>query len=172
MKWSKLHYLLLPIVFVLHSPQKFHKTYFENCTVRRVLDGDTVDIQCSNGPRERVRLAWIDAPELTQKAFDHTEIGKLSKEALTHALIGRQVNLVSFGRGYYGRLLGEIFLDGRSFNLWMVTGGWALPGHFSRHDSYKRELFARGLHQAMVKRQGIWRTPGFLSPAKYRKMSP
>ncbi|MCO4756160.1 MAG: hypothetical protein KC478_16885, partial [Bacteriovoracaceae bacterium] len=44
----------------------------------RVIDGDTVEVIYNNRPL-KIRLAFIDAPELAQLSFDRKPIGTWSK---------------------------------------------------------------------------------------------
>jgi len=96
------------------------------CEVFYVVDGDTVDVDCSRvgGPTEqRVRLLRIDTPERGEPGF------RRSTTALAKLLLGKDVYLVHERPGRpetdrYDRLLAYLFADGLHVNVEMVRRGW------------------------------------------------
>jgi endonuclease YncB( thermonuclease family) len=66
------------------------------------LDGDT--LVCN---RQKVRLANVHAAELNQPG------GSAAKRRLQALVRGREVGLRAHGHDRYGRLLAEVFVDGR-----------------------------------------------------------
>lgn len=93
-----------------------------------VHDGDTVRLDLDLGWRvwlrdERVRIAHIDAPELS------TPQGKIAALALRQLLPpDTLVQVDSIGRDKYGRLLAELTLaDGSSVGEYMLAKGNARP---------------------------------------------
>ncbi len=108
--------------------------------VRRVVDGDTVDVSVSLGfdiyNHVRLRLLGINAPETHSVKHDSPEYaaGMAATEYLQQRLkVGSWIELkISSGRerGKYGRWLAEIFVDGENINQEMVTAGHAEPAFF------------------------------------------
>jgi endonuclease YncB( thermonuclease family) len=102
---------------------------FPNCTVLRVVDGDTVDLDVDQGLGthrypQRVRIAHINAPEKS------TPEGVRSAAWLSGLLPeGTVVTLVSLGWDKYGgRIDGELkMLDGYDVGQTLVNEGYALP---------------------------------------------
>lgn len=97
------------------------------------IDGDTIQ----HGS-ERIRLLYIDAPELPgheAHCRPNCVAGDpyASKAALQEALDGGHVRCEGDERDRYGRLLAECFVtapeSGRivSVNEWMLSRGYALP---------------------------------------------
>jgi endonuclease YncB( thermonuclease family) len=81
----------------------------------RAIDGDT--LRCG---RERVRLARIDAPELSEPK------GRESADWLKLLIDDRRVTCVISGREKYGRLLGECFAgEGPSLSDQLLERGLA-----------------------------------------------
>tara|TARA_R110002033_G_scaffold143304_2_gene181480 strand:+ start:573 stop:914 length:342 start_codon:yes stop_codon:yes gene_type:complete len=89
--------------------------YEYNAELRRVVDGDTVDVTIDCGfnihIKERVRLTGISAPESRTRDLEEKKRGLASKERLKvilesfgHTFIIR----TSIDRGKFGRLLGEL----------------------------------------------------------------
>lgn len=70
--------------------------------VRRVIDGDTIEIVDAGGIRTRVRLRDVDAPEMDEPG------GPEAKAALEAELLGRRVNVTPHARDRYGRLVADV----------------------------------------------------------------
>jgi micrococcal nuclease len=115
-------------------------------TVTRVVDGDTVEVRLANGTTETVRLLGVDTPEIfSENTPDEFEgvpetaagraclrrYGDAASEFATEAIADMSVRLVfdvgSDRRGYYGRLLAYVYVEGKStsFNYRLVTEGYA-----------------------------------------------
>ena len=100
------------------------------CTVRRVIDGDTLEVDISLGfrlwYRATIRLTGIDAPELKVKPY-----GLDARTHLEVLLAGKQSIIVHTTLNHefekYGRVLGAIFADGVNINQQMITDGHAAP---------------------------------------------
>ena len=100
--------------------------YEYNCEVKRVVDGDTVDVIIDLGfdihYSSRVRLYGIDTPESRTRNKDEKVRGIMSKEYLIDALSKGQVVIKTYRdkKGKFGRVLGEMYVDDSSINLRMV----------------------------------------------------
>lgn len=146
-------------------------------TVVRVVDGDTMDIEYSNGTTERVRLLGVDTPEVYTavspeewEGVPDTPAGRAclenwgdrASEYATQELAGQTATLVidpeSDIRGSYGRLLTYLAYDGSTFNHRLLE-----TGHARMYDSQfsKRDEFAALERAAMENETGAWtcRTP-------------
>ena len=88
--------------------------YEYNCTVTRVVDGDTIDVILDLGfsilHKCRVRLYGIDTPESRTRNKDEKARGKLAAKFLKDSIKnGKTVVLQSKlkdSKGKYGRVLG------------------------------------------------------------------
>lgn len=130
--------------------------------VVHVGDGDTLTIESSDGQRRRVRLAWIDAPELDQ-AYGHQ-----ARAALDHKVYGREVTVQVVDVDQYGRIVGLVRLGERDINAEMIAEGWAW--HY-RHYSQSPEFEA--LEQAArEKRLGLWAGEHPMPPWEFRQTEP
>lgn len=67
--------------------------------VRRVIDGDTFEVEGPGGARMRCRLRRGDAPERGEPGFEQ------AKAALESRLLGRRVRLRVHARDSYGRAI-------------------------------------------------------------------
>ena len=95
------------------------------CTLDRVVDGDTVDVNLDLGfsiilAKQRVRLVGIDTPESRTRDLAEKKLGLQAKELLQELTTDGFV-LESQGRGKYGRILGVLWdFDGNSINQKLI----------------------------------------------------
>lgn len=101
------------------------------CTLDRVVDGDTVDVNINLGykivlTKQRVRLVGIDTPESRTRNLSEKKLG-LEAKALLKELTSDGFVLESQGRGKYGRILGVLWdHDGNSINQKLIDAGLAV----------------------------------------------
>lgn len=94
--------------------------------VTKVYDGDTLLISKGEGASVVVRLVAIDAPERSKTPGAPSQpFSRKSRDYLSSRVKGRQVTVRSWGNDRYGRLLGEIYVDGENINIEMVRQGLA-----------------------------------------------
>lgn len=127
--------------------------------VTRVVDGDTVDVDIDLGfgmcyKKQRVRLMGIDTPESRTRDLEEKFYGKQSKKFLSSVLEGKVVTLLSHDKGKFGRIIGELFVEGNdmSVNQLMIRENHAVP-YFgqSKDDTVQGHLWNR----AALKERGI-----------------
>lgn len=133
--------------------------YRYNVTVTRVVDGDTVDVDIDLGfgmtyKKQRVRMMGIDTPESRTRDLEEKFYGKQSKYFLEDLLKDQKIQLVSHDKGKFGRILGELFIEGNelSINQQMIDNYHAVP-YFgqSKDDTEKGHL----MNKAALNEQGI-----------------
>ena len=110
--------------------------YDYQCTIVRVVDGDTVDVDIDLGfdtwrRGERIRLYGIDTPECRTRDAEEKAAGFLAKEFVEDSLhVGATYRLQTKEKGKFGRYLGTIYLtDDTSINAALVTEHLAVPYH-------------------------------------------
>jgi len=127
--------------------------------VTRVVDGDTVDVDIDLGfgmcyKKQRVRLMGIDTPESRTRDLEEKFYGKQSKKFLSSVLKDKVVTLLSHDKGKFGRIIGELFVEGddMSVNQLMIRENHAVP-YFgqSKDDTVQGHLWNR----AALKEKGI-----------------
>jgi micrococcal nuclease len=124
-----------------------------------VHDGDTVTCLDENNQQQKIRLAEIDAPEVSQ------DYGKVSREALAGMVFGKTIQVVDDGRDRYGRWIGHLYVDGVDVNRQMVATGMAW--HYA---AYSKDPSLGSLQsQAQAQKLGLWAQPNPLPPWDYRK---
>lgn len=86
-----------------------------SATIISVGDGDTIRVRGADGEATTVRLSCIDAPESSQEG------GQEATQRLKKFLpVGSGITLRPIERDRYGRLVAEVYRNGRSINLAMV----------------------------------------------------
>lgn len=102
-----------------------------NCSLVRVIDGDTVDIDLDLGfsvilAKQRVRLAGIDTPESRTRDLAEKALGLKAKQLLKDLCADGFV-VQSLGKGKYGRILGVLFdKEGNSINQKLIDNDLAV----------------------------------------------
>lgn len=134
---------------------------------KRINDGDTFEADLDGDgkltfPRERVRLLFVDTPELTGtgRGVDLRH-GLPAREFLRQALARPPIFLLipkSRATGKYGRTLAVVYAGGRNVNLGLIRAGHApFDTRFRFPADY--DGYARAEGEAFDARRGIWRLP-------------
>lgn len=128
-------------------------------TVVGVHDGDTITVLDNDKTEHKIRLAQIDAPELSQ------EWGKNSKRALSNLVFGKfvAVNVESVDR--YGREVGTVFLNNQDICKEQIRNGNAWVYVKYAHDKSLEKLEAI----AQENKVGLWSTGNAVPPWGFRK---
>ena len=114
---------------------------FRVTKIKKVLDGDTIDVIIDLGfdlaKTERVRIAGVDTPEKRTRDLEEKALGldatNWLKEKLTETIKGDEELTIRTelkgGVGKYGRLLGWLYVGDSavSLNQLMIQEGYAWP---------------------------------------------
>jgi len=87
-------------------------------TVKRVIDGDTLEVNRSINGSRFVRLANVNAPERHQFG------GRTATRTLTGMIGGKPVTLTPVARDAYGRVVAEVRCGRKSINRKMIRRGY------------------------------------------------
>lgn len=89
--------------------------YNYNVQVSRVVDGDTVDVMIDLGfnthIKRRVRMYGINTPETRTRDLEEKKRGLAAKARLEELLNNNEIVMRSWGKGKFGRVLGELFIE-------------------------------------------------------------
>ena len=119
--------------------------YEYNCKVKRVVDGDTVDVVIDLGFdihfATRVRLYGIDTPESRTRDKDEKARGFISKDFLKSWLDkgGVVIRTRKDKKGKFGRVLGEMVVDNININELMIEEHHAVKYHGQSKDDIEAE---------------------------------
>ena len=136
--------------------------------MRRVVDGDTVDVDIDLGfgiwqMNERVRIMGIDTPESRTRDKIEKKFG-LAAKAKLKSLLGPnpvlQTTISKKGedmKGKFGRVLGDFLVDGKQVTEIMCKSGHAVP-YFGgakadtqkQHMKNRKRLVAEGVVKGAI----------------------
>ena len=88
-----------------------------------VVDGDTIKLG-----DVKIRFSGIDAPEINQTCIaseGKVACGKISKDILLTKVTNNKISCTDEGKDFYGRVLGECFVNGESLSSYLVREGFA-----------------------------------------------
>ena len=128
--------------------------------VTSVHDGDTVRITDTDGRKHKVRLAYIDAPEIGQAH------GIESRDRLRRILPDETVDVQVTDTDRYGREVAYLFSDGLDINLSQIENGAAW--HYTSI-AKKQQPKADFAAYARAERTGLWARHEPLAPWLFRK---
>ena len=106
--------------------------YYYAVDIVKIVDGDTVDVRIDLGfdvlHKCSVRLMGMNAPESRTRDKEENVRGLAAKEWLTKEFYDAvdPIELQSHGKGKFGRILGEFFINGVNINQSMIDNGHAV----------------------------------------------
>lgn len=131
--------------------------FIYNCTIRRVVDGDTVDVDLDLGfgvwlQNQRIRLYGIDTPECRTRDLEEKKYGLLAKAEVEKLLVvGETYKLQSHEVGKYGRILGTIWYSKttkQSINGYLVSNYFAVKYYGQSKEDIRDQLIElREMHK-------------------------
>lgn len=137
----------------------------ESVKIDRVVDGDTIDVELSNGHIATVRLLLIDTPESVHPEKEEQPFGKESSDFAKKRLKKGQTVTLEIGnpkRDKYERLLAYIWLDEVNFNQLMIEEGFARIAYIYEPNTKYLEEFKKAENQAEKNGNNIWSIDGYV----------
>ncbi len=133
--------------------------------VIHVADGDTITVLDPSQESFRIRLAGIDAPEKAQPW------GKVSKQAMSDRVAGREVVVEWHKRDRYHRLIGVVRVDGVDAGLAQVAEGlaWHYLDYEKEQTPEDRTRYADAERAARAEGKGLWRDTDPIPPWVWRR---
>ena len=115
--------------------------------LKKIVDGDTIDVVLDLGfdilYKSRVRLYGIDTPESRTRNLDEKVRGKMASAFLRKAIEeGEKVCIqtkLKDSRGKFGRVLGDVVVDGVNINQSMVDNHHAVKYFGQSKDDIEEE---------------------------------
>jgi endonuclease YncB( thermonuclease family) len=147
-----------------------HGAYELQGTVVRVIDGDTIALR-SNGGERRIRLASIDAPEISHGSDRPGQpFGQASRRNLAELIAGKSLTVHCYERDQYGRDVCDLpgGQGGHTANWAQVQAGFAWANTV-RHGEYLRDPSLRDVQrEAQAAHRGLWAAAGAVAPWQWR----
>jgi endonuclease YncB( thermonuclease family) len=137
--------------------------------VVRVADGDTFTLLV-RGRQERIRMASIDAPEVTKNPDQPGQpYAQASRDALAGLIAGKTLSLRCFERDRYDRNICDVPLaEGGTANRRQVEAGMAWANLEKRGRFMRDEALPDLERQARKQRAGLWRDRDPVQPWVWR----
>ncbi|WP_301668095.1 thermonuclease family protein [Neisseria basseii] len=135
-------------------------------TVSKVYDGDTLHVIDGDGAKHKIRMAYIDAPEMKQA------YGTRSRDNLRAAAEGRKVSVRVFDTDRYQREVAQVSVGKADLNLMQVQDGAAW--HYKSYAKEQQDKadfadYADAQIQAERERKGLWKAKNPQAPWAYRR---
>ena len=119
--------------------------YEYKAKLKRVVDGDTCDAYIDLGfdvsVKKRIRFMGVDTWESRTRALEEKKKGLAAKEYTKEMLSKNEgeFTIKSHGVGKYGRVLGELFIEGedKSLNELLKDNGHAYEYHGGKKKNFK-----------------------------------
>ena len=125
-----------------------------------VIDGDTIRLG-----DVKIRFSGIDAPEINQicvASEGKVACGKISKDLLMEKVTNNKISCTDEGKDFYGRVLGECFVNGESLSSYLVREGFAFAYREYSNKYIEDEEYAK------FNKLGMW-SMEFQYPWDYRR---
>ena len=124
-----------------------------------VIDGDTIRLG-----DVKIRFSGIDAPEINQTCVaseGKVACGKISRDLLIEKVTNNKISCTDEGKDFYGRVLGECFVNGESLSSYLVREGFAFAYRKYSNKYIEDEEYAK------FNKLGMW-SMEFEYPWEYR----
>ena len=138
--------------------------------VYRVVNGDTFIVK-HGSVKLTIRLIGIDAPEMSTRRHQVGQPFSLEAEQhLSKLILGKTVDVKSYGVDRNGRTLGEVFLlNGRNVNLEMLQAGLAEVYREKQVAALDMHPYRQAEEEARKAKRGMWvQGEGYVSPGDWR----
>ena len=125
-----------------------------------VIDGDTIRLG-----DVKIRFSGIDAPEINQTCVaseGKVACGKISRDLLIEKVTNNKISCTDEGKDFYGRVLGECFVNGESLSAYLVRKGFAFAYRKYSNKYIEDEEYAK------FNKLGMW-SMEFQYPWDYRR---
>lgn len=146
--------------------------------VRTVQDGDTLTVIAKNGARFPIRLADLDAPEISHRSNSGDKAQRRIRPGQVHgraahvsllelAPIGSNVRAQCYEKDRYGRLICHIWRGKRNVNAEQLRRGWAMLPIQRKwiHDAASEHA----QKEARLAKRGIWADKTPVHPDEWRR---
>ena len=137
-----------------------------SCTIVRVVDGDTVDVDIDLGfgmwmKKQRIRFYGIDTPESRTRDLEEKKYGLIAKAFVEASLpVGstRTLTTVKDKTGKYGRILGKFKAYDSYTDAWVNLNQWMIIKHYGvEYAGQSKELIAEQhiINRGLVDLEGL-----------------
>ena len=117
-----------------------------------VHDGDSITLLTSINSQIKIRVAFLDAPELSQ-AF-----GYRAKQAMSELVFGKEIAVYPHTIDRYGRTVAIVYVDGIDAGLELLRQGlaWSYTRYLSEASADIQASYRQAEADAREQRLGLW----------------
>lgn len=130
-----------------------------------VHDGDTATLKRTDGARIKLRFYGVDAPELATRDWPEQAYARDAARFMQGLLLEQDVSVRLTGDQTYGRLVGEIFVDGHSAPRELLRAGY---GWWNERYAARDSDLERLQRTAKATRRGLWGAVNPEPPWRFR----
>lgn len=144
------------------------QTYTYNGKIIKIHDGDTMHIIDSDGRKHKIRMAYIDAPEINQA------YGTQSRDNLIDAALNKKAKVRVFESDRYHREVAQVSVGTIDLNLMQIRDGAAWHyGSYAKKQQSKTAYtdYSAAQKQAKEKRKGLWKKDNPQAPWQFRRQN-
>ncbi|MDO5687100.1 MAG: thermonuclease family protein [Neisseria sp.] len=149
-------------------PQSLQENVYA-AQVVRVSDGDSLTVRDTHGAQRKIRLAYIDAPELDQA------YGQASRRNLATLIERKTVTVEVFSQDKYRRQVAKVTVNGTDVSLRQIHDGaaWHYRSFARSEQAYDDfDAYAAAHSDAEKARRGLWSGKLPVAPWTWRKLYP
>ena len=159
--------LLLIVVILSPCVAQAQEPFIANGTVARVSDGDTILVDTGEEEWLEVRLYGVDCPESEwPNRWPAQPKSAEAKQFTTSLVAGKPVSVRLKDEMTYGRVVGEVFVDGKSLSRELLRAG--LGWWNKKYERWDLDL-ERLETAARAARIGIWQDSDPVPPWVHRR---
>jgi endonuclease YncB( thermonuclease family) len=130
-----------------------------------VHDGDSCTLLRSGNVQIKIRIAFLDAPELGQP------FGYRAKQAMSQLVFDKEIAVYPHAIDRYGRTVGVVYVDGIDAGLELLRQGlaWTYTRYLPNASADIQASYRQAETEAREQRRGLWsdsQTP--VPPWEYR----
>jgi len=168
---TRAHRTILPALILILGFLFPLPSFADQYQVSRVIDGDTIEVK-KGATKLTIRLVGIDAPETSKKKYEPGQpFSQQSTKYLAKLALTRPAEVKSYGSDRYGRVLGEVFVEGNNLNLEMVKAGLAEVYRGTPASGHNMEPYRQAEEEARKAGRGMWVLGDkYVSPREWRRM--
>lgn len=130
--------------------------------VTHVIDGDTIRVNNERGEPEKIRIHYIDAPELKSTKYPYQDHGAESKTSLMQLCSGKIATINPRGTSY-DRTVADVKCQDVDVAAFQVQWGYAWAYTNAPKRIKRLQIDAQG------KRIGLWSKDNPIKPWEWRK---
>ncbi len=127
-------------------------------------DGDSITLLTSANIQIKIRIAFLDAPELSQP------FGYRAKQAMSDLVFGKDIVVYPHTVDRYGRTVAVVYVDGIDAGLELLRRGlcWVYVRYLSEAPDDIQVSYRQAETVAREQRCGLWSDPAPVEPWLYR----